>query len=189
MQNFFQPIEIYPTQTQIESATRHVRYNDIITPINTSCPISLESFNDNDMVTVIRHCGHIFKSDQLNTWFRSNCRCPVCRYDIRRYNSTTSTEFFNSNESSVQPANSIPDANPIPAANSIPAANPIASTNSIPLTDPDINSTNSNHERSNPTTSGRTNNALLFFNTILDSFSNSNDINVSDINVSDYECK
>ena len=81
----------------------------------------------------------------------------------------------------MQPANSIPDANPIPAANSIPAANPIASTNSIPLTDPDINSTNSNHERSNPTTSGRTNNALLFFNTILDSFSNSNDINVSDI--------
>ena len=22
----------------------------------------------------------------MNTWFRSNCRCPVCRYDIRDYN-------------------------------------------------------------------------------------------------------
>jgi len=88
-QNFFDPIEIYPTQTQIEAATRRVRYCDIITPVNTSCPISLETFNDNDMVTLIRHCGHIFKSDQLNTWFRSNCKCPVCRYDIRDYNTSS----------------------------------------------------------------------------------------------------
>jgi hypothetical protein len=28
-------------------------------------------------------------------WFRTNCRCPVCRYDIRNYNSNASTEFFN----------------------------------------------------------------------------------------------
>jgi hypothetical protein len=98
-QNFFDPIEIYPTQTQIESATRRVRYCDIITPVNTSCPISLEIFNDNDMVTVIRQCGHIFKSEQLNTWFRSNCKCPVCRYDIRNYNTNSQGDsyFNNSN--------------------------------------------------------------------------------------------
>jgi hypothetical protein len=95
-QNFFDPIEIYPTQTQIETATRRVRYCDIVTPVNTSCPISLESFNDNDMVTVIRQCGHIFKSEQLNVWFRSNCKCPVCRYDIRSYNTTAQgNSYFN----------------------------------------------------------------------------------------------
>lgn len=95
-QNFFDPIEIYPTQTQIETATRRVRYCDIVTPVNTSCPISLESFNDNDMVTVIRQCGHIFKSEQLNVWFRSNCKCPVCRYDIRSYNTTAQGDsYFN----------------------------------------------------------------------------------------------
>ena len=98
-QNFFEPIEIYPTQTQIESATRRVRYCDIITPVNTSCPISLETFNDNDMVTVIRPCGHIFKSEQLNTWFRSNCKCPVCRYDIRSYNTTSQGySYFNNTD-------------------------------------------------------------------------------------------
>ena len=43
----------------------------------------LEDFNDNDMVSVIRPCGHIFTTAALTTWFRSNCRCPVCRYDIR----------------------------------------------------------------------------------------------------------
>lgn len=93
--NFLLPVEIYPTQSQIESATRRVRYCDISRPINTSCPISMDEFNDNDMVTVIRHCGHIFYTEHLNNWFRTNCRCPVCRYDIRDYNSNASTEFFN----------------------------------------------------------------------------------------------
>ena len=42
------------------------------------------------MVTVIRFCGHIFSTGSLNTWFTTNCRCPVCRYDIRNYNSNNS---------------------------------------------------------------------------------------------------
>ena len=92
LQRFFQPIEIFPTQTQIEAATRNVRYCDILNPINRSCPISLENFSDSDNVTVIRYCGHIFNRHQLNTWFRSNCRCPICRYDIRNYNSNSN--FF-----------------------------------------------------------------------------------------------
>ena len=96
-ENFLQPVEIYPTQTQIESATRIVRYSDIITPNNTSCPISLANFNDSDNVTVIRHCGHIFNSVELNTWFRSNCRCPVCRYDIRNYNTREYTRDISNN--------------------------------------------------------------------------------------------
>jgi hypothetical protein len=98
LQNFFQPVEVFPTSSQIETATRRVRYGDIITPRNRSCPISLETFNDTDTVTIIRFCGHIFNTEQLNTWFRSNCRCPVCRYDIRRHNSNASSEFFNNNE-------------------------------------------------------------------------------------------
>jgi len=90
MQNFFQPVEVYPTTAQIEIATRNVQYCNILNPINRSCPISLETFNDNDMVVVIRFCGHIFKPEQIATWFRSNCKCPVCRYDIRNYNSNSS---------------------------------------------------------------------------------------------------
>ena len=89
LQSFFQPIDIFPTQTQVEAATRTVRYGDIVSPINRSCPISLENFDDDDIVTVIRFCGHIFNRDEINTWFRSNCRCPVCRYDIRNYRANT----------------------------------------------------------------------------------------------------
>jgi hypothetical protein len=99
-ENFFQPVEIYPTQSQIEAATRRVRYCDISRPINTSCPISMEEFNDNDMVTVIRHCGHIFHNEQITNWFRGDCRCPVCRYDIRGYNSNVPNQLFNNSQDS-----------------------------------------------------------------------------------------
>jgi hypothetical protein len=92
--NFFDPIVIHPTLSQIETATRRVRYCDIVSPINRSCPISLENFTDNDMVTVIRFCGHIFNTEHLNTWFQNNCRCPICRYDIRNYNSSMNDSSF-----------------------------------------------------------------------------------------------
>ena len=85
LQSFMNPVQVFPTQEQIQIATRTVQYGDILRPNNSSCPISLDTFNENDQVTVIRHCGHIFKPDQLNEWFRSNCACPICRYDIRDY--------------------------------------------------------------------------------------------------------
>ncbi len=85
LNTFLAPIDIFPTQSQIETATRVVRYGDIARPPNTSCPISLDAFGENQLVTVIRHCGHIFNTEQIGAWFRANCRCPVCRYDIRNY--------------------------------------------------------------------------------------------------------
>lgn len=89
--SFLEPINIFPTATQIEIATRNIRFGEIIEPINNSCPISLETFNENDNVTMIRHCGHIFNTIPLSVWFRTNCKCPICRYDIRNYNSLTTT--------------------------------------------------------------------------------------------------
>jgi len=111
MQNFFEPIEIYPTHSQIEAATRNVRYSDILNPVNRSCPISLEPFNDNDIVSVIRFCSHIFKREELTTWFRTNCRCPVCRYDIRNYNRNTSSENIEDIGSSTDASNNYVDEN------------------------------------------------------------------------------
>ena len=95
LNNFFSPVQIYPTQTQIENAVRIVRYGDIIRPNNINCPISLEPFRDEEHVSLIRFCNHIFNTEQLNLWFQSNCRCPVCRYDIRNY-SNHSNQSINS---------------------------------------------------------------------------------------------
>ena len=91
IQSFLEPIEVFPTQSQIEIATRIVRFSDILNPINNSCPISMERFNDSDNVSIIRECGHIFSTQEINLWFRSNCRCPICRYDIRNYNPSSSS--------------------------------------------------------------------------------------------------
>ena len=82
-ESFMEPVEIRPTQEQIDSATMLVKYGEISIPGNTTCPISLDTFLDEDDVIVIRHCGHIFKPTEFDTWFSSNCRCPTCRYDIR----------------------------------------------------------------------------------------------------------
>jgi hypothetical protein len=80
---FAEPVQVYPTQAEIESATRNIKFNDITDPQNTKCPICLEEFTENDTVTIIKHCRHIFKPTELSHWLRSNCICPVCRYDIR----------------------------------------------------------------------------------------------------------
>ena len=92
LNTFLHPVEVYPTPTQIVRATRRVFFSDILNPVNRSCPISLEPFNDRDQVTLIRFCGHVFNSEQLSIWFRSNCRCPVCRYDIRNYSAPEQSE-------------------------------------------------------------------------------------------------
>jgi hypothetical protein len=85
---FLEPVPTYPGTLQIEIATRNMIYRDIVSPMNTSCPISLERFTDNDIVTIICYCGHIFMATEIHNWFSSNCRCPVCRYDIREYRAT-----------------------------------------------------------------------------------------------------
>lgn len=85
LNSFLQPIIIRPTQAQIENATCSLVYGEIIEPINTSCPISLETFTETSEVTLIKHCKHIFNKQNLMSWFNGNCKCPVCRYDIRNY--------------------------------------------------------------------------------------------------------
>lgn len=83
--DFLNPVVISPTSQQIEVATRNIRYGNILRPLNESCCFTLETFREDDIVTMIRHCQHIFSRESLQNWFRSNYRCPICRYDIRRY--------------------------------------------------------------------------------------------------------
>ena len=90
--SFLNNVPIIPTREQIENATQVINYNDISNPLNDACPISLERFSNEDSVTQITSCGHIFNSEQLTTWFQSNVRCPVCRHDIRNGTTNNTTE-------------------------------------------------------------------------------------------------
>jgi hypothetical protein len=150
--NFFDSVNITPNNQQIDNATRNLMYCDIMNPVNTSCPISLEPFNDSSRVTVIRHCRHIFNTESLINWFRTNCRCPVCRYDIRDYNSQTDEHNSQTGEHNSQTGehndettetnelpitnNTIPVNTNTTSVNSNTNSTPIANnTNSIPLAD------------------------------------------------------
>ena len=81
-------VPVRPSQEQINTASRLVRYSEISNPNSISCVISLEPFESNDNVRQLHHCGHIFFPDQFNEWFSNHVRCPVCRHDIRNYTNT-----------------------------------------------------------------------------------------------------
>ena len=86
--NVFEDVIIRPTTEQINNAIERLSYNDTVDLINNRCPITMEDFEVGDNIIRIRHCGHTFHEDSINIWFRSNVRCPVCRYDIREYINT-----------------------------------------------------------------------------------------------------
>jgi hypothetical protein len=81
--NFNDPVNVVATPQQISAATTNILYENIETPLNDRCPICLDVFQSNSEVTQINHCRHIFNRSQLSTWFQTNVRCPVCRFDIR----------------------------------------------------------------------------------------------------------
>lgn len=83
--SFFSNIPIAPTREDINRAVSTCIFSSIETPNNDSCPISLTRFEDNDEVSIINYCSHIFRKDELENWFQENTRCPLCRYDIRNY--------------------------------------------------------------------------------------------------------
>lgn len=85
---------IIPSNEQIQNATETILYSSITEPINTSCPISLENFTSTSNVTMIKQCKHLFNPQSLTQWFVSNCVCPICRYDIRNYNSQESNDGY-----------------------------------------------------------------------------------------------
>jgi hypothetical protein len=94
LRSFYDRVPVAPTREQIEAVTRVVHFSDIENPINNSCPVTLDRFENNSSVTQIIPCGHIFSPSGIESWLQTNVRCPVCRYDIREYvvPNTTSDE-------------------------------------------------------------------------------------------------
>jgi Ring finger domain len=83
LRNFYDRVPVAPTQEILNTATRVCQFSDILNPLNSSCPITLDRFENNSSVTLLLGCNHIFTPTSINLWFRSNVLCPVCRHDIR----------------------------------------------------------------------------------------------------------
>jgi hypothetical protein len=144
--SFISPIAVVPTQEQINNASRFIRYGDITFPISEICPITLERFNMNDVVRQIHHCGHIFSNTAFNEWFRSNIRCPVCRYDIRDYNTN------NNGRNSSSMSNNDVSNNDVSIVNTnsdimIDTSNNVSNTD---VSNNDVSNNDDNSETTNP---------------------------------------
>ena len=74
-----------PTNDQINRATLNTAFSNIVSPVNATCPICRDEFNDESEITMIRGCNHIFNRASLREWFVSHSTCPMCRNDIREY--------------------------------------------------------------------------------------------------------
>lgn len=81
----FQDVVVRPSTEQIDLATELIEYRPNLPLTNLRCPITLDEFQEGDIIRRIRYCGHSFKSQSLENWFETNVRCPICRYDIRTY--------------------------------------------------------------------------------------------------------
>ena len=96
-----------PTNHQIQQATVNNTFRNIISPVNATCPISRDEFNDESEITMIRGCNHIFNRASLREWFVSHSTCPLCRGDIREYrpSPTEPEQAHNSYNNLPPPAN------------------------------------------------------------------------------------
>ena len=66
----------------IKVCTAKINYCCIAVPLNDTCPITQDEFSSNDQVTIIKHCGHIFKTHAIKNWLHQHQTCPVCRFNI-----------------------------------------------------------------------------------------------------------
>ena len=58
-------------------------YELIQNPTNDICPITRDSFYNNQNVYMICKCKHIFNKTALNMWLEQNDICPYCRTSVR----------------------------------------------------------------------------------------------------------
>ena len=57
-------------------------YSSLNNPKITICPLSNRVFMPNNLVVLVRECGHIFKRDPFIIWSASHSNCPQCKARI-----------------------------------------------------------------------------------------------------------
>jgi hypothetical protein len=72
------------TIQEIEDNTEIISYGSIAIRrgLNTECPISRDTFNDNSVVLRLKECGHCFIPFRMMTWLESHSTCPLCRSSV-----------------------------------------------------------------------------------------------------------
>ena len=74
-----------------------ISFSNIENPLNDSCPITQEDFNENSNVCQINSCKHNFNKNALINWLFRNYTCPICRHNILSETNLNSYNINNQN--------------------------------------------------------------------------------------------
>jgi hypothetical protein len=61
---------------------RELLFRDIENPINDTCPITMELFRPDELVSQLNYCKHIFIQSHFQTWISMRSTCPLCRHAV-----------------------------------------------------------------------------------------------------------
>jgi hypothetical protein len=74
-----------PTEDEIDRACLVMQASTANLGDQYVCPIDLSPISNDESVMMIKHCQHIFRESNLRLLFSRDCRCPLCRFDIREH--------------------------------------------------------------------------------------------------------
>ena len=78
----FEKLSVANLNAIINTNCEDIYYEYISSPNNDTCAITQETFTNNDKVTILKSCGHVFNSCAIKKWLMQHQTCPNCRYNI-----------------------------------------------------------------------------------------------------------
>jgi hypothetical protein len=98
--NIQPPVNRQLSLERFNETVEYINYRQNMNNNEVRCPISLEEFNENEVICRIKHCSHIFKITPLINWMKINTYCPVCRYDLNVISASSNENQSRPNSSS-----------------------------------------------------------------------------------------
>jgi hypothetical protein len=86
------------TSEQISSTIQDTLYGNLpanVRESHTTCPITLDLFEDSMEVGVIRSCGHVFRRDAIKNWLSTRHTCPSCRRNLSETDNSENSNAAN----------------------------------------------------------------------------------------------
>jgi hypothetical protein len=95
------------TNEQINAVIQESLYGNLsanVRETHTTCPITLDQFEDSMEVGVIRACGHVFRREAIKNWLSTRHTCPSCRRGLNESFTTGNAQPSNNNPTTEQPS-------------------------------------------------------------------------------------
>lgn len=90
-----QPIGL--TEDEVNTVCVESRFNVNDDNQTLSCPICVASYEDTEEICTLVSCNHNFHKTCLTRWLQNHDTCPLCRANVREYQTTNTNTNTNTN--------------------------------------------------------------------------------------------